>query len=171
MYREDPPELVFRQSQQGLEIEVSGTLSFYEIDAPSRSIGELVHATFENSDTLVVLAKSRWDPYIVWMKRGNGDIISVNLQDQGDDVSISGLSLIDLPTIDAEFLPDPTAEEVVQSFQESPIGTIRTFPIAQDPMTTEIIQFGVRNTRYRTIPDFRHPGTDFSVQRARMLYQ
>ena len=169
--REDqlnPPEYVFLQDVADQMIEVSGTMSFYDVDGLSRGIGELLHATFENSVRLEVLGKAWWNPYIVWMKLDIGDKIMVDLQNQPDDVSISGLNLMDLPSINVELRPNPTVEDVVTSFQRSPIatentfGTVNTFPIAQDPAETEIIQLAVRNPdAHPSMTDFRHPGLDF----------
>ena len=163
-YLDDSPELIFRQNQQGLGIKISGALSFYVHDQHGR---HLIHDTFDDSVTHQALGKSRYNPYIVSIKLHSGEIIRVDLQSLGDDVSISGLNLADLPTINVDYYPSPTAEDVVRSFQEhSPIGDgtrfgmVGIFPIAQDPAETEIIQFAIRNERYNT-PDNRHPGIDF----------
>ena len=163
-FEDDSPELIFRQNQQGLGIKISGALSFYVHDQHGR---HLIHDTFDDSVTHQALGKSRYNPYIVSIKLHSGEIIRVDLQSLGDDVSISGLNLADLPTINVDYYPSPTAEDVVRSFQEhSPIGDgtrfgmVGIFPIAQDPAETEIIQFAIRNERYNT-PDNRHPGIDF----------
>ena len=154
----DSPELIFEQNQPSLEIKISGTMSFHVYHEHGL---HLINDTFDGSTSHQVLGKSRYNPYIVSIKLHSGEVIGVDLQNMGDDVSISGLNLALLPIIgDDDY---PTAEEVVQSFQEkySPIGTVDIFPIAQDPAETEIIQFAIKNERYTTVPDERHPGIDF----------
>ena len=159
-YLEDSPEYIFRQNEQGLEIKISGSMSFYVYDQHGR---HLIHETFDESVTHQALAKSPYNPYIVSIRLHSGEVIKVDLQDVGDDVNVSGLNLADLPRIEVDHHPSPTAEEIAQSFQEanSPIGTVEIFPIAQDPTETEIIQFAIRNERYGNVTDKRHPGIDF----------
>ena len=155
-YLDDSPELVFLQDQQGLDVELSGSMS-YVYDQRGR---HLIHDSFDDSVTHQVLGKSQYNPYIVSIKLHIGEVITVDLQNLDDDVSISGLDLADLPTINADHYPSPTAEEVLRSFQKSPLGTWETFPIAQDPWETEIYQFADRHPRYTNTPENRHPGLD-----------
>ena len=156
-FEDDSPELIFEQNQPSLEIEISGSMSYYVYDQHGR---HLIHHTFDDSVTHHALSKSRYDPYIVSIKLHSGEVIKVDLQNLDDDVRINGLVLPDLPTANVDYYPSPTPEDVLQSFQESPLGTLEFFPIAQDPWETEIYQFADQHSRYDT-PENRHPGTDF----------
>ena len=156
-YLDDAPELIFRQSQQDSEIKISGSMSFHVYDQHGR---HLRHETFDDSVSHQALGKSRYNPYNVSIKLHSGEIITVDLQDLADDVGISGLNLAGLPTINVDYHPSPSPEEVVQSFQRSPLGTFEIFPIAQDPWETEIYQFADQHPRYRNTPENRHPGLD-----------
>ena len=156
-FEDDPPELIFQENQQGLEIKISGTMSFHVYDQHGR---HLLHESFDDSVTHHALSKSRYDPYIVSIKLHSGELIKVDLQNLDDDVRINGLILPDLPTTNVDYYPSPTPEDVVQSFQESPVGTLEIFPIAQDPWATEIYHFADQHSRYNT-PEKRHTGLDF----------
>ena len=157
---DDPAEYVFHEDEPPVEIRFEGSL---KASTTHERVVLDQNETFQfNRQTkFEVLGRSHLNFYVVLVETEFGTQLWLDLRDNPEFVALEA-DIANLGIAEESNQPFPTPEEVKRSFETNLLGQVDRFPVAQDPLQTEIIQLAVRNpTLYPTMVDHRHPGIDF----------
>ena len=161
-YKDDPPELIFRQDNPGIQIRVTGAVQFADSEAAVvlDELGSYDEDTYEES-LFQAVGKSRFNPYVVLVEDNNGEEIWLDLN-QYDDTNFDIIGAENLAGIP---YADESAANTMNPYIRTAMGVADLLPIAQEDITEQgVIAFGATGNRAWENTGGFHPGFDIFAE-------